>query len=127
MNTFWKVALGFIGGVIFTIGVLFFIGIVISNRQSPEQIIQDRREELKRSNIQYFELTTPKGDILLHTYMPKDSVKLLMGKPNSIDVDNLGVVGVHERWEYKGRNRYINEFTLEFVNGELESVRQYQE
>lgn len=52
---------------------------------------------------------------------------MLMGKPTSVDVSNLGVVGVHETWEYKGSNRYINEFTLEFVNGELESVSQYQE
>ena len=59
--------------------------------------------------------------------MPKDSVKMLMGKPTSVDVSNLGVVGVHETWEYKGSNRYINEFTLEFVNGELESVSKYQE
>ena len=127
MNTFWKVALGFIGGVICAIGALFIIGLAFSSRQSPEDLIQERRDELKLTNLQYFELSTPKGDITLHTYMPKDSVKMLMGKPTSVDVSNLGVVGVHETWEYKGSNRYINEFTLEFVNGELESVSQYQE
>ena len=127
MNTFWKVALGFIGGVICTIGALFIIGLAFSSRQSPEDLIQERRDELKLTNLQYFELSTPKGDITLRTYMPKDSVKMLMGKPTSVDVSNLGVVGVHETWEYKGSNRYINEFTLEFVNGELESVSQYQE
>ena len=56
MNTFWKVALGFIGGVICTIGALFIIGLAFSSRQSPEDLIQERRDELKLTNLQYFEL-----------------------------------------------------------------------
>ena len=52
MNTFWKVALGFIGGVICTIGALFIIGLAFSSRQSREDLIQERRVELKLTNLQ---------------------------------------------------------------------------
>ncbi len=125
MNTFWKVAIGFLGGVIFTIvivGVLILAFVVPHHKSS----LQERREEIKKRNIQYFELSTSNGDIKLHTYMPKDSVKILMGKPNSIDVNNMGI-GVHETWRYKGSNRYTDEFRFEFFEGELESVNQYKE
>ena len=120
MNTFLKIFIGFIVGVICTVGAFFIVGTAVSHSQYAD-------DELKSSNLQYFELNTSKGDVILHTYMTKDSVKLLMGKPNSVDVFNGGYSGVHETWEYKGRNRYISEFTIKFLNGELESVSQRRE
>lgn len=127
MNTFWKIALGFIGGVICTLVAVFFLVVLVSRQPTDREIIKEKREELKRSNMQYFELNTKRGAIKLHTYMPKDSVKLLMGSPTTTDVKDFGNLGVHETWEYKGRNRYVSEFTIDFVDGELESVRQYRE
>ena len=61
----------------------------------------------------------------LHTYMSKDSVQILMGRPQSTDINDYGFGGVIETWKYKGSNRYVDEFTIEFANGKLKSVRQY--
>ena len=36
-------------------------------------------------------------------------------------------MGIYETWKYKGRNQYVDEFTLRFKDGELESVHQYRE
>jgi len=113
MNTFLKIALGFILGVVCTFGVLYIM--------SRSQYTQENTE----INIQSFELTTKKGIVKLHTYMPKDSVQVLMGRPRSTDVVNNEYNGeVRETWKYKGSNDYLDEFTIEFINGELNSVRQ---
>jgi hypothetical protein len=141
MNTFLKIALGFILGVVCTIGVFFIIGtqqnteenqlreeirtIILNNlKQSLDNIGTDENEQ---RNIQSFELDTKKGIVKLHTYMPKDSVQILMGRPQSTDIDDNGFGKVKETWKYKGRNRYADEFTVEFTNGKLTSVRQFKE
>ncbi len=142
MNTFLKIALGFILGVVCTVGVLY----IISKSQNTEenQLREELRtlalknlkqkldgkntDESKEINIQSFELTTKKGIVKLHTYMPKDSVQVLMGRPRSTDVVNNEYNGeVRETWKYKGSNDYLDEFTIEFINGELNSVRQYKD
>lgn len=95
-------------------------------RKMPRVSSEGESWEAIKPNIHYFELSTKRGDITLHTLMPKDSVRILMGKPNTVDVDDIGM-DVYETWKYKGRNRVIDEFTVEFVNGRLRSVRQYRE
>jgi hypothetical protein len=142
MNTFLKIALGFVLGVVCTVGVLY----IISKSQNTEenQLREELRtlalknlkqnlerkntDESKEINIQSFELTTKKGIVKLHTYMPKDSVQILMGRPRSTDiVNNEYNDEVRETWMYKGSNDYIDEFTIEFINGELNSIRQYKD
>jgi hypothetical protein len=140
MNAFLKIALGFVLGVVFTFGVLYVIGIIQNNEEN--QLIEEIRirtlknleETLEKSdsneygqtNFQAFELTTKKGIVKLSTYMPKDSVQILMGRPQSTDIVANEYNGdVSETWKYKGRNRYTDEFTIEFTNGKLKSVRQY--
>ncbi|QDO95264.1 hypothetical protein FNB79_15205 [Formosa sediminum] len=59
--------------------------------------------------------------------MSKDSVQILMGRPQSTDVNDYGFGGVIETWKYKGTNRYVDEFTIEFTNGKLKSVRQFKD
>lgn len=59
--------------------------------------------------------------------MSKDSVQILMGRPQSTDIQDIGGMGIYETWKYKGRNQYVDEFTLRFKDGELESVHQYRE
>lgn len=87
-------------------------------------------DQKPRRNIQWFELSTPKGIVKLHTYMPKDSVQILMGRPHTTSIRTYGD-DVHEEWEYKKRafknndDLYTTEFRFEFVNGELRSVSQY--
>lgn len=66
--------------------------------------------------------------ITLHTYMSKDSVRTLMGPPNTTNIRVSDYrQEVQETWKYKGRNKYTEEFTIEFVNGELISVRQFRD
>lgn len=78
-------------------------------------------------NVLSFELTTKNGVVKLHTYIPKDSVKILMGRPQSTDINDYGYGETHETWKYKGSNEHIDEFTIEFINSKLKSVRQFKE
>jgi len=142
MNTFLKISLGFVLGVVCTIGVLYIIAATQNTEENRlrEEIRMKALKKLNQSfgesdtdedeqrNIQSFELTTKKGIVKLHTYMSKDSVKILMGRPQSTDINDYGYNDeVHETWKYKGSNEYIDEFTIEFINSKLKSVRQYKE
>ena len=85
-------------------------------------------DENGQRNNESFELTTKKGIVNLHTYMSKDSVKILMGRPESTSIDDNGYNGmVTETWKYKGTNKVFDEFTILFTNGKLKSVSQYKE
>ena len=142
MNSFLKIALGFVFGVVSTIGVLYIIAATQNTEENRlrEEIRMRALKNLNQSfdrsgtdedeqrNIQSFELITKKGIVKLHTYMPKDSVQILMGRPQSTDINDYGYKGeVHETWKYKGTNRYIDEFTIEFTNGKLKSVYQFKD
>lgn len=142
MNTFLKIALGFVLGVICTFGALYIIAttqnteenqlreeIRIQTLKNLKQLLDESYpDENEQRNIQSFELTTKKGIVKLHTYMPKDSVQILMGRPQSTDIDDYGYKGeIYETWKYKGTNRYIDEFTIEFINVKLKSVHQYKD
>lgn len=146
MNTFLKIAIGFILGVVCTIVGLYVVGMTqnteeeqlkedvrISALKSLKNILDNSEKELEddfeKKNIQWFELSTKNGIVKLHTYMLTDSVRILMGRPQSTDVEVCGYNNdeVRETWKYKGRNRGIDEFTMKFVNGELVSVDQYKE
>ena len=142
MNTFMKIALGFVLGVLCTFGATY----VINKTQKTEeeelrddiriQALKNLKESMgefdndkngQRSN-ESFELTTKKGIVNLHTYMSKDSVKILMGRPESTSIDDSGYNGmVTETWKYKGTNTVFDEFTILFTNGKLKSVSQYKE
>lgn len=142
MNTFWKISLGFVLGVVSTFGVLYIMG---SMQKTEEEELRDEiriqaLKNLKESmgefdidengqrNNESFELTTKKGIVNLHTYMSKDSVKILMGRPESTSIDDSGYNGmVTETWKYKGSNKVFDEFTILFTNGKLKSVSQYKE
>ena len=123
MDTGLKVGCGFILGVLATSLILLIIW--GGNMHSSSSDKTDDVETWK--DYQTFELSTKNGVVTLHSYMSKDSVKILMGRPHSISVTDLGSAGVNETWEYKGRNSSIPEFTMVFSNGKLESVDQYRE
>lgn len=138
MNTFLKISLGFVIGVVCTIGVSY---IIISIQNTEDQIREERRmkalnninqyldekgkDEVDYANVQSFELNTKKGIVKLHTYMPKDSVKILMGRPQSNNINAYRHDKVYETWFYKGTNQYDDELRIDFVNGKLNSVLQY--
>lgn len=69
-----------------------------------------------------------KGEVSLFTDMPKDSARVLMGKPTSVNMRSYGGV-VTEEWKYEfpGEGKYGlgRSMTLEFRNGKLESIRDY--
>ena len=142
MNSFMKIALGFVLGVVCTLGTIY----VLNNTQKTEE--EELRDEIRiqalknlkesmgefdidengQRNNESFELTTKKGIVNLHTYMSKDSVKILMGRPESTSIDDSGYNGmVTETWKYKGPNKVFDEFTILFTNGKLKSVSQYKE
>lgn len=136
-NTKWlDIALGFVLGVICTVGYLYISEPKEYN--NPPQTTEEpqTRKRAKtigtnkggRRNIQSFELNTEKGMITLHTYMSKDSVRTLMGPPNTTNICVSDYrQEVQETWKYKGRNKYTEEFTIKFVNDELISVRQLRD
>ena len=142
MNSFMKIALGFVLGVVCTFGTMYFIN---KPQKTEEEELRDEiriqaLKNLKESmgelsidengqrNNESFELTTKKGIVTLHTYMSKDSVKILMGRPESTSIDDSGYNGmVTETWKYKGTNTVFDEFTILFTNGKLKSVSQYKE
>ena len=76
-----------------------------------------------KNDVKYFELSTHKGLIKLYIAMPKDEVKSLLGIPKTTEMHSVGDE-VYETFNYMGRNRYIPEFTLEFVNGKMKSYDQ---
>ncbi len=142
MNTFMKIALGFVLGVVCTFGTVYVLD--KTQKTEEEELRDDIRiqalKNLKESmgefavdengqrNNESFELTTKKGIVTLHTYMSKDSVKILMGRPESTSIDDSGYNGmVTETWKYKGTNTVFDEFTILFTNGKLKSVSQYKE
>lgn len=141
MNTFLKIALGFVLGAVCTVGVLYIIGTLNNTEENQlrEEIQMQALKNMKQfldesdadenyqKNIQSFELTTKNGIVKLHTYMSKDSVQILMGRPQSTDVNDYGFGEVIETWKYKGTNRYVDEFTIDFTNGKLKSVRQFKD
>ena len=150
-----KIALGFVIGAVCTVGVLYIIGTMqntevnqlreeirmqtlknVKQRLDESDKLSDEYDKIldeyntdenDQRNIQSFELTTKNGIVKLHTYMSKDSVQILMGRPRSTDVNDYGYGGVRETWKYKGTNRYVDEFIIEFTNGKLKSVRQFKD
>lgn len=142
MSTFLKIGLGFVLGVICTLGVLYAISIIQNTEENQlrdeiriqalkslnKSLNENNRDVIEEQNIQSFELTTKKGIVKLRTYMHKDSVKILMGRPQTTNIHNNELNGkVEETWKYKGSNKYVDEFTIEFSNGKLISVRQFKD
>jgi hypothetical protein len=141
MNTFLKILLGFVIGVVCTIGVLYIIAATHNTEENRlreeirikalknlnQSLGESDTDEDEQKNIQSFELTTKKGIVKLHTYLSKDSVQILMGRPQSTNINDYGYGESRETWRYRGTNRYIDEFTIEFINGKLKSVSQFKD
>ncbi len=71
----------------------------------------------------YIEIRGKKGYVSVYFGMPKDSVKLLLGKPDEVEYSKIGKEA-HETWSYKIRNRYIADLRFEFRNGRMNRVDQ---
>lgn len=77
----------------------------------------------KVSESQYIDVNGKKGLVTLHTGMPKDSVKLLIGKPDEVRLNEI--YNTHyEKWGYKINNNIFADLYVDFENGILAGVRQ---
>ena len=86
---------GFVAGIFATIIVLYLISLGVKSNNSFDKA---------NLRIEYIEVKGKKGNVRLHTGMSKDSVKLLVGKPDAINLDEIGNIRF-EKWGYKINNK----------------------
>jgi uncharacterized membrane protein len=113
---------GFAAGILLTLFVLFIIGIGISsnyaNYKDQAQHINDKVQ------VQYVTVKGKKGNAELYTGMPKDSVRMLVGKPDEVHLNSIGN-STYEHWGFKLKNKYISDLEVDFEDGKLRRIRQY--
>ena len=117
----------FIGGMIAGALLLYAIGF---RKESSvrEQIARQLIEKLSDNSanqdaeVQYIEVKGKKGNVTLHTGMTKDSVRILVGKPDNVELRSYG--NALEDWGYKIRNNYVPDLEINFEAGKLKSLRQ---
>ncbi len=85
-----------------------------------EKVIEERKA---RTPVQYIEIKGKKGRVTVHTGMPKDSVQLLVGKPDQVRMSTIGST-VYENWGYILKNQYVSDLDFRFENGLMTSVDQ---
>lgn len=85
-------------------------------------------ENPQRENIQYIDIRGKHGEVTVHTYMSKDSVKILIGKPTRVNLMTIGN-DAHEYWEYdfpnQGQYGTTRRLKISFYNGELKEIHEY--
>jgi hypothetical protein len=104
---------GFIAGVFATIFFVFLIGLGIKAKDN----------EVERKVVQKIEVKGKKGSVILYVGIPKDSVELLVGKPDEVRLNNIGDMTM-EDWGYKLKNKYISDLDISFKDGRMTSVDQ---
>jgi hypothetical protein len=127
----------FIGGMVAGALLLYAIGFRTEG-SLKEQLRRELIETLsnnpgnlnQEAEVQYVEVKGKKGNVTLHTGMPKDSVKILVGKPDEVNLDEIG--NIHfEKWGYKMTNKHgvpreyqMPDLNIDFKDGKLNGVRQ---
>ena len=91
----------------------------------PDKSYQEKMSEERkaRTPVQYIEIKGKKGRVTVHTFMPKDSVQLLVGKPDQVRMNQYGTE-VIEHWGYILKNQYVSDLDFRFENGLMTSVDQ---
>jgi hypothetical protein len=127
----------FIGGMVAGALLLYAIGFR-KESSVKEQLRRELIETLshnfanpnQEAEIQYIEVKGKKGNVTLHTGMPKDSVQILVGKSDQVSLNTYGS-STHESWGYKINNKHglpkeyqISDLDIDFVDGKLKNVRQ---
>jgi hypothetical protein len=126
----------FIGGMITGALLLFAFAYFteseedIQRRKMLEKLSVKIEEIDQKPEVQYIEIKGKKGVVTVHTRMPKDSVQILLGKPDEVSLDTYGG-STHERWGYVITKKYsiskelqMPDLRIEFVDGLLDGVRQ---
>lgn len=110
MKTFLKIIIGFVLGVICTLGVLAIMAKINSSKTSIP--------------VSYFDIRMTHGTVHLHTGMPKDSVIMLCGQ--GIDEFESSIIEGHnvERIRYVTSNPVVVNLDFTFVDGLLTECNQ---
>ena len=122
-----KQILIFICGMIAGVLLLYAIGYrkeSVVREQLGRELIESSSQNLTNhdTEVQYVEVKGKKGNVTLHTGMSKDSVRILVGKPDNVELRSYG--NALEDWGYKIRNNYVADLEINFENGKLKSLRQ---
>jgi hypothetical protein len=119
----------FIGGMVAGALLLYAIGFRTENslkEKLARELIDTLSHNLANLNqepeVQYIEVKGKKGNVILHTGMTKDSVRILVGKPDNVELRSYG--NALEDWGYKIRNNYVPDLGINFEAGKLKSLRQ---
>src|SRR3989337_144409 len=112
----------FIGGMVAGALLLYAIGFRTES-SIREQIARELIETLssnpgslsQESKVQYIEVKGKKGNVTLHTGMSKDSVRILVGKPDEVELRSYE--NALEDWGYKIKNRYVSDLEINFEDG----------
>lgn len=104
---------GFVAGIVATI----FFAFLISLGSNQNEKIENKK------TIQKVEVKGKKGRVTLYVGIPKDSVELLVGKPDEVRLDNLGGHTM-EDWGYKLKNVYVSDLNISFTDGRMTAVDQ---
>lgn len=122
-----KQPLIFISGMIAGALLLYAIGFRKESyvrEQIARELIENISDKLRtqEAETQYIEVKGKKGNVTLHTGMTKDSVRILVGKPDNVALRSYG--NALEDWGYKIRDRYVPDLEINFEAGKLKSLRQ---
>jgi len=117
----------FIGGMVAGALLLYAIGFRKESsvrEQLGRELIETLSHNLtnQEAEVQYIEVKGKKGNVTLHTGMTKDSVRILVGKPDNVELRSYG--NALEDWGYKIRNNYLPDLEINFEAGKLKSLRQ---
>ena len=117
----------FIGGMVAGALLLYAIGFRKESsvrEQLGRELIETLSHNLtnQEAEVQYIEVKGKKGNVTLHTGMTKDSVRILVGKPDNVELRSYG--NALEDWGYKIRNSYVSDLEINFEDGKLKSLRQ---
>ena len=120
----------FSGGMVAGALLLYAIGFRIES-SVKERLRQELIEKISHNfanldrepEVQYVEVRGKKGNVTLHTGMTKDSVRILVGKPDEVELRSYG--NALEDWGYKIRNNRVSDLEINFEDGKLKSLRQH--
>lgn len=132
-----KQLLIFIGGMVAGIMLLYAIGFRKESsvkEKLKQELIETISNNIANLNqepeIQFIEVKGKRGNVTLYTGMPKDSVQILVGKPDEASLNTYGS-STHESWGYKinsksgiPREYQMPDLDIDFVDGKLKNVRQ---
>lgn len=120
MGKFLSFLLGIATGVL--------IMVALNARTTVDDVVETLSTELSEQQparkINYFKVRKGNKYIELHTYMHKDSVEILFGKPHEVSTHSLGD-DFYEDWTYNYGSYGIISHQFSFINGELKDVTSY--